>query len=163
MILPRLSGGYILLVLGQYVPILTSIDTFKTALKAGEMALAVHEALHVFVPVGIGVVVGIVGVSNLIRLLLKRFPNATLGVLLGLLLGAVVGLWPFQQGVQPVAGDVIKGQVMTEASVQELDAEDYPTAFFAPRAGQIGGGLAMLLLGFGITFAVSRFGGRDSE
>lgn len=163
MILPGLSGGYILLVLGQYVPILTSIDTFKTALKAGEVALVGHEALHVFVPVGLGVVIGIVGVSNLIRLLLDRFPNATLGVLLGLLLGAVVGLWPFQQGVRPRAGDVIKGQVLTEALIADLDAEDFPTEFFAPRAGQVGGGLAMILLGFGITFAVSRFGGRDSE
>jgi putative membrane protein len=163
MILPGLSGGYILLVLGQYVPILTSIDTFKTALKAGEVALAMHEALHVFVPVGLGVVVGIVGVSNLIRVLLRRFPNATLGVLLGLLLGAVVGLWPFQAGVRPQVGDLIKGQTMTEALIAELDAEDYPAEFFSPTPVHLGGSLALILVGFGITFAVSRFGGDDGE
>jgi putative membrane protein len=163
MILPGLSGGYILLVLGQYVPILTSIETFEKALRAGELALAMHEALHVFVPVGLGVVLGIVGVSNLLRALLARFQNATLGVLLGLLIGAVVGLWPFQAGVRPQVGDMVKGQVMTEALILELDAEDYPARYFTPGAGQVGGSLAMILLGFGITFGVSRFGGKGEE
>ena len=98
MILPGVSGGYLLLLLGQYVPILSAVSDFKDALLSSprDYALA-WTAMKVGIPVGVGVVAGVVGVSNLLRWLLERYRQPTLGVLLGLLLGAVVGLWPFQQ------------------------------------------------------------------
>ncbi|MDA0323157.1 MAG: DUF368 domain-containing protein [Verrucomicrobia bacterium] len=163
MILPGVSGGYLLLVLGQYIPILSAIDAFKLALKGGEMGEATQIALHVGIPVGLGVLVGVVGVSNLLRLLLKRFEKATLGVLLGLLLGAVVGLWPFQTGVLPQVGDVVKGEMMTEGLIAELDPEDYPTRYFSPSGTQVGGVFGGIAVGFLITFAIARIGGREEK
>jgi len=162
MILPGVSGGYLLLVLGQYVPILTGIDGLKLALKAGDMGGAMDVGLEVVLPVGLGVVAGVVGVSNLLRVLLRRYRHATLGVLLGLLLGAVVGLWPFQQGVAPQLGDSIKGQVVTEALISDLDPEDYPTVYFQPSGGQIGGAFGLILGGFLLTYLISRIGGAES-
>jgi putative membrane protein len=160
MILPGVSGGYLLLLLGQYVPILSGIDAFKEALRARDMAALIDTFLAVVLPVGLGVVVGIVVVSNLLRYLLHRYEQATLGVLLGLLLGAVFGLWPFQQGVEPVLGEtVIKGQVVTEENFAEFDREDYPTAFFRPSLGQVGASLGLIVLGFGLTSLVARVGG----
>jgi putative membrane protein len=105
MILPGLSGGYLLLLLGQYLPILGAVDKLKQVLLS------------------VGVVVGIVVISNLVRFALERFPKATLGVLLGLLLGAVVGLWPFQHGVPPKPGDVIRGRAVTAAEIAEIKPE----------------------------------------
>lgn len=163
MILPGVSGGYLLLVLGQYIPILSAIDDFKLALKGGEMGQAIQIALQVGIPVGLGVVVGVVGVSNLLRMLLKRFEKATLGVLLGLLLGAVVGLWPFQTGVRPAVGDVVKGEAMTEALIAELDPQDYPTRYFRASGAQVGGSLGGIVVGFLITFAIVRIGGREKD
>ncbi len=113
MILPGVSGGYLLLVLGAYVPILAGIDTFKDALTAGDLSSAFDVGWRVILPVGVGVVVGVVAVSNLLRWLLQRFERPTLGVLLGLLLGAVVGLWPFQQTAAPTPQTQIKGQTPT--------------------------------------------------
>jgi len=161
MILPGVSGGYLLLVLGQYVPILSAIDSLKEALSASEWGTVISIGLRVVMPVGIGVVVGVVGVSNLIRVCLKRFEKATLGVLLGLLLGAVVGLWPFQQGVAPEIGTTVKGQVVTALSLTELDPEDYPTSFFRPTAGQSGGAFGFIIAGFLVTLAISRLGGKE--
>lgn len=158
MILPGVSGGYLLLVLGQYVPILSGIDAFKQALKAVDIAAAMDPALGVMVPVGLGVVVGVAGVSNLLKLVLDRWETVTHGVLLGLLLGAVVGLWPFQAGHEPQPGDVVKGRVMTVETIAALEPEDYPTAFFRPGAGQVFGALGLILVGFGATAAVSRLG-----
>ena len=64
--------------------------------------------------------------------------------LLGLLLGAVVGLWPFQQPVPPVPGEtVLKGRLVTAANRHEFTPEDFPTAYFRPRTGQ-----CLLALGF---------------
>ena len=163
MILPGVSGGYLLLLLGQYVPILSGIDAFKEGLKARDTDALVETFFAVVLPVGIGVVVGVVVISNLLRFLLRRYEQATLGVLLGLLLGAVFGLWPFQQGVEPVLGEtVIKGQVVTSENLADFDPEDYPTAFFSPSPGQIATSLGLILLGFGLTTVVARIGG-DAE
>jgi len=102
-----------------------------------------------------------VGVSNLMKLLLERCRKPTLGVLLGLLFGAVLGLWPFQQGVPPEPGDVIRGRVATEASIAELDPKYYPLERFSPTTGQSAAALGLALAGFAITLGVARLGGSN--
>src|SRR5690606_18619458 len=67
MILPGISGGYLLLVLGVYVTILSAVDATKQALRAGDLSALVAPVLEVVLPVGIGVVLGVVVVSNLLR------------------------------------------------------------------------------------------------
>lgn len=158
MILPGVSGGYLLLVLGQYVPILSGIDQFKEALKAFDVGGMLGVGLTLVLPVALGVIAGVVGVSNLLRWLLKNAQNATLGVLLGLLVGAVVGLWPFQKGVEPEIGDVFKGSVLTEETLAQVDPEDYPTVRFNPSAAQAAGAAGLVVIGFACTSLVARFG-----
>jgi putative membrane protein len=165
MILPGVSGGYLLLVLGQYITILSAIDAAKTGLLAagGPDWAVILEAMHVFIPVGLGVVLGVVGVSNAIRHLLERFEKATLGFLLGLLLGAVIGLWPFQQGRPPRPGEVVKGRLMTAESIAGVRPEDYPLEIFGPAAGQVAGAMALIVAGFAVTQLVAWVGGGNGE
>jgi putative membrane protein len=158
MILPGVSGAYLLLVLGQYLAILGAIDRAKDALSAGDIAPAMDE-LAVFIPVGLGVLAGIAVVSNLLRYLLHKHEKPTLGVLIGLLVGSVVGLWPFQATVEPVPGEtVIKNRLVTEENLAEFDTEDYPTELFAPSALQVGGSVALIGAGFGATLLIARLG-----
>lgn len=84
MVLPGVSGSYMLLVMDQYERVIGAIKDRNIA---------------VIMPVAIGAIGGIVGLSHLLKLLLRRWPRTTIGVLLGILLGSVVGLWPF--GKQP--------------------------------------------------------------
>ena len=77
---------------------------------------------------------------------------------MGLLLGSTIGLWPFQQGVQPKPGDLVKGQVVTAASLAEIDQEDWPTEFFAPSRTQIACSIGLIGLGLAITWGVSSVG-----
>ncbi len=162
MILPGVSGGYLLLVLGQYVAILGGIHAVTVALKARDLSAAWDPILGVVLPVGLGVVVGIVVVSNLLKVLLARYEKPTLGVLLGLLLGAVVGLWPFQAGVKPVLGDTVRGQVITADKLEKLSPDKWPTDFFSPTVLQILAALGLVVAGFAITALVARFGqGKD--
>ncbi|MCH8822422.1 MAG: DUF368 domain-containing protein [Planctomycetes bacterium] len=157
MILPGVSGGYLLLVLGQYIVILGAIETARAAVSDQNWS-QLSEAARIIIPVGIGVVVGVVGVSNLIKFLLDRYPKATLGVLLGLLLGAVVGLWPFQQPAAPEVGDYIKGRLITEENKSSIDKEDWRTERFSPKASQIAGCLGLILVGLAASTAVARIG-----
>ncbi|MCK4341409.1 MAG: DUF368 domain-containing protein [Phycisphaerae bacterium] len=80
MVLPGVSGSYMLLVLDQYDRVVGSID---------------DRDLMIIVPVGLGAILGIIGLSNVLKLLLHRFARPTIGVLLGILLGSIIGLWPF--------------------------------------------------------------------
>ena len=109
-------------------------------------------------PVGLGVLLGIVGVSNAVRWLLDRFEKPTLGVLLGLLLGSVVGLYPFQQPTQPDPGFIHRGQVLDASAVAELEEKHWPLQRFDPTAGQAAGSLGLILLGLGATWLIDRIG-----
>ncbi len=151
MILPGVSGGYLLLLLGQYVAILSAVDGLKVAVLGDGGLTALAEPLRLLVPVGLGVMAGVVGVSNLLRWLLHRFEKVTLGALLGLLLGAIVGLWPFQQGVPPEGATV--------GTAEQLEPEDWPVEIFVPSGGQVFGSLALILAGLGATLAIDRLGG----
>jgi putative membrane protein len=163
MILPGVSGGYLLLLLGQYESILGTVDQLKAGLlgtgggPAPDFPL-IFDAMHVVIPLGLGIVAGVVGVSNLLRWLLHHYEKATLGALLGLLFGAVVGLWPFQQGHPPQPGNVIKGQVVTLENVGEVDADDWPVQFFDPSAREVASSLGLIGLGLGATLLIGRIG-----
>lgn len=152
MVLPGVSGGYLLLVLGQYLPVLDGVDALKRgvvlplAAGAAPDPVLFREALGVVIPVGLGVAIGVIVVSNLVRWTLMRFPSATLGVLLGLLLGAVVQLWPFQepaaQAVDPRASRVAHERL-----------EPY-----LPDPARGAAALGLIALGFATTVAIGRLG-----
>lgn len=88
MVLPGISGSYMLLILDQYDRVIGAVADLKDRNI---------KALRIIAPVGIGAVIGIVGLSNLLKFLLRKHKDATLGVLLGMLLGSVLGLWPFDR------------------------------------------------------------------
>lgn len=107
MVLPGISGAYMLLILDRYETVLASIDAAKTCAtslgKNGEPMVF----LRVIIPVGIGAVLSLVFLSNFLKWMLRHHEKLMLGVLLGLLLGSVVGIWPFDGGSE--AGDYVVG------------------------------------------------------
>ncbi len=161
MILPGVSGAYLLLILGQYRPILDAIGAAKDAASAGDVS-GVIDQLPVIIPVGVGVVLGVVVVANILRIVFHRYEKATLGVLLGLLLAAPLGLYPFKRGVAPEVGDTFRGEVVTEETLADIDPKDWPEEFFTPGVGQIAGAAGMILAGFIATLGVARLG-RDGQ
>ncbi|QDT10080.1 DUF368 domain-containing protein [Planctomycetes bacterium K23_9] len=163
MILPGISGGYLLLLLGQYVPILRGVDEFKAGLKARDFEMLIEPALTVVLPVGLGVVIGVALVGNLLQWLLRHHRKATLGALIGLLLGSTVGLWPFQQAIAPKVGDVIKGSELTEKTIGNVETDDWPTVYFRPDLLTVASSIALIGLGFGITMGIARIGGQDDD
>ncbi len=166
MILPGISGGYLLLLLGQYETILGTIDQLKRGLlgdgagTGADFAL-VLDALGLVIPLGVGIAAGVVGVSNLLQWLLERYAKPTLGALLGLLLGAVVGLWPFQAPRAPVPGESLKGRVVTTENLAEFEREVWPLAAFEPSGREIATAAGLIAIGFGTTLLIGRLGRQD--
>jgi putative membrane protein len=164
MILPGVSGAYLLMLLGQYRPILEGIRAGAAALAAGDIE-GVWSAALLLLPVAVGVGLGLVAASNILRWLLRRFEKATLGVLLGLLIGAPAGLYPFKDGVPPRAGDTFRGEVLDEAAALKLldRPKDWPEVAFTPSAAQVTGSLALVAVGFAATLGVARVGRGQSS
>jgi putative membrane protein len=97
MILPGISGSYMLLVMGLYLPIIGAISAFKYALGARDIESLIEVGGGILLPVGMGLLLGLALMSNLLRLLLKNYHRPTIGFLMGLLLGSVLGLYPFKE------------------------------------------------------------------
>lgn len=151
------------MLLGQYVAVLDAISSLADAIRSGSVG-ATLEAAPPMIAIGVGVLLGVVIVSNVIRWLLENQRNATLGALLGLLLGAVAGLWPFRTAVVPEIGSIVQGvEIETRAQAEEVPRKHRPTVAFTPSPGIATGAAGLMLLGFGISIGVSRIGGSGRD
>lgn len=88
MILPGLSGSYILMLMGKYEYIM---DSITGVLKLDWNSIAV---VAVF---GLGAVCGLLAFAKLLHFLLERWNRQTLMLLCGFVLGSLVGVWPWRQ------------------------------------------------------------------
>ncbi len=92
MILPGISGAYILLILGSYRFVLDLVRVFNQQLFSGQFAGSVFWRIGIFVG---GMVLGLLIFSRLLRWFLDSWQQLTMAALLGLMFGGLRGLWPF--------------------------------------------------------------------
>lgn len=84
MILPGISGSFILLLLGMYAPVLDAVKSLNV-LILGLFAL--------------GCLAGILSFSHVLSWLLRQYRGMTLAFLTGLLIGALGKVWPWKQAI----------------------------------------------------------------
>ena len=82
MILPGISGSFLLLLLGLYFQILTAVKQFQ---------------LGIIIPFALGALIGLLLFTRLLKFLLQKYYNQTMAFLMGLILGSMYGIWPFQK------------------------------------------------------------------
>lgn len=104
MILPGISGSYILLILGVYFFILNALKGFLSTLAHGHLPVTQASYVIVFV---LGCLVGILSFARVLSYLLHRHGAPTLAVLVGLMVGCLRGIWPFRHLVNEVEINVI--------------------------------------------------------
>lgn len=93
MVIPGISGSFMLMLLGLYPMVIHAIAQIKTyLLKPSDFSMLMSIST-VLIPLGIGVIVGIILVSKLIEVFLKRFESITYFAILGLILGSVYGIF----------------------------------------------------------------------
>lgn len=83
MILPGISGSFILLMMGMYLPVLGAVNDRNL------LSVAVFA---------VGVVVGLASFSTLLNLLLDRYHDTVMAALVGLMAGSLRVLWPWPDG-----------------------------------------------------------------
>ena len=84
MILPGISGSYILLLIGVYPIVMTAITT---------------KDYKIIGAIAIGVIVGLLSFSKLLKWLFTNYKNEMLIVLTGIMLGSLNKVWPWKETV----------------------------------------------------------------
>ncbi|MDP3354058.1 MAG: DUF368 domain-containing protein, partial [Flavobacteriaceae bacterium] len=123
MILPGISGSFILVLLGAYKPILN----------------AIHEKnIQLLLIIAAGAVVGLLSFSRILKWLFNHYKNLTLAVLTGFLIGSLNKIWPWKEILETkeINGKII---VINEQSIS-------PFNFIGDN--QIIYALALAILGF---------------
>jgi putative membrane protein len=103
MILPGISGSYILLILGMYFFVLNAIKGSIQSLVGGAVPLEQLGFVGLF---GVGAAVGLLSFARFLSYLLARYPAQTLAGLIGLMLGCLRGIWPFRTSVDGMTTNV---------------------------------------------------------
>ena len=85
MILPGLSGSFVLILMGNYELI------FIQAVNEFDMGI--------LIPVGVGAVVGLLAFSHILSWIFKRYKDQTISLLTGFILGSLSILWPWKNEV----------------------------------------------------------------
>lgn len=114
MILPGISGSFILLILGKYQFIMGCISDLVSGVDFGRNLLI----LSVFM---IGAVIGILSFSKLLHWLLARWQKETMLVLAGFIIGSLVKVWPWSNtealAQSEAAGSMFYGQAIVFALI----------------------------------------------
>ena len=82
MILPGISGSFVMLLFGVYFEILSAIN---------------NRDLMLLMTFAIGCSVGLLAFTRLLNFLLERYHDFTVSFLVGLMIGSLYGLWPFRE------------------------------------------------------------------
>lgn len=88
MVLPGISGSFILLILGKYQFIMSTISDFVSGVDMG-------RNLIILIVLILGAVTGILSFSKFLHWLLARWHKETLIVLSGFIIGSLVKVWPW--------------------------------------------------------------------
>ena len=134
MILPGISGSFILVLLGMYKFILGSISSFNLPVIA------------VFL---VGAAIGIVLFSNLLSWLLKRYYNLTIALLAGFMIGSLNKVWPWKETVETFVDRHGEIKPLVEQNILPTNYES-----ITGQAPQIMGAVGLVILGFALIFII---------
>jgi len=94
MIVPGVSGSFILILLGVYWTVLASISGLSTVLFQEGLTGEMITRLFILGSLGIGVVIGILVISRIMSWALKKYPAPTMYAILGLIFGSLYQIYP---------------------------------------------------------------------
>ena len=158
MILPGISGAFILLLLGKYQYVLGAVNRFD---------------IGPLVFVGAGAVVGLVSFSQVLGWMFRKYHDLMVALLTGLMLGSLRKVWPWKEDLnwlQDAAGEVVLDSHGQRKVIEQ--ALVLPDVSTSGEVGQVVAAVALALAGFGAIVLLDRFaaegkaaspGGRASE
>ncbi|MCK5215769.1 MAG: DUF368 domain-containing protein [Candidatus Omnitrophica bacterium] len=129
MILPGISGAFILLLIGKYQYIINAVS---------------DRNLFTITIVGIGCIVGLLTFVRVLKWLFSNYHDQTMASLTGLVIGSMRKIWPWKETLRSITSH--KGEVLPIEQVNFIPAELTP---------EIGGAIGLFVFGLVIAAAMS--------
>ena len=136
MILPGISGSFLLLVMGQYERILDAVS---------------ERDFLIIALFGSGCVVGLLSFSRLISWLLKHYHAVTIGVLSGFMLGSLNKIWPWKEVIETRINSHGETVPFLEKSILPQNFQGDPQILTA---------IIMVICGFMLIFGLEKIANR---
>ncbi|WP_438976935.1 DUF368 domain-containing protein [Polaribacter sp.] len=130
MILPGISGAFILVLLGAYKTILTAVD---------------DRDLKTIATVGLGAIIGLLSFSKILKWLFSNYKNYTLAALTGFIIGSLNKIWPWKETLTWRTNSHGVKVPFNQVSVSPFSFEGDPQIPFAVLLALIGFLLILLM------------------
>ncbi len=144
LILPGISGSFILILLGMYTIVFSALRD----LLSGDLS-----QLTTFLAFGLGCLVGLATFSRVLTYTFNRFPYPTLALLTGFMLGSLNKLWPWRNVLTSRTNS--KGEL-----VPLLEKNVWPTLYEGTPF--VLGVVLAAVLGFALVFLLDRFSAKPN-
>lgn len=140
MILPGISGSFILLLMGKYAFIMAAVSQLRI------------DILALFLT---GALIGIIGFSHILSWLLKNFHTATVSLLTGFMIGSLNKVWPWKETLQTYVDSHGNVAPLTESNV-------LPSSFEAITGNdpQLFTAILLCVAGFLLIFVIEAVGNK---
>ena len=141
MILPGISGSFILLLMGKYKYIMTAISDFN---------------LEIICLFALGASVGIISFSHLLTFLLKRYHNLTISLLTGFMLGSLNKVWPWKETLETYIDRHGVEKALIEGNISPFTfSEQFNTDALLIQA------IIMAVFGFFLIYGIEKFASKQ--
>jgi putative membrane protein len=153
MILPGVSGAFILLILGAYQTAIDTINNLVEGLTTGNMTLFKDAFLKFFL-LAIGAIIGLKVFSKALNWMFKYQKNLTLAILTGFMIGSLNKIWPWKE--------ILKTRINSEGKeVTLLDNSILPSSYDGNN--QMLMALVFIVIGFAAILILESLGKQKNK
>lgn len=153
MILPGISGAFILLLLGAYQAVIGTITQFTDGISAMNWE-QIGQAVFKLVVLGLGAVVGLKVFSGVLNWMFKHHKHVVLATLTGFMIGALNKIWPWKKVLEYRTNHSGEEVPFIEKSILPGQYDGDPQILYA---------VVFLILGFLSIYLLERIAARKNE
>jgi len=128
MVLPGISGSFILVLLGSYKTILDAVN---------------DKDFKIVITVALGAVFGILSFARILKWMFTHYKNATLAILTGFILGSLNKIWPWKHDLEVIK--IGKKEIIIDKNISPFAFEGDSQLTFAIITAIIGFSLIFIL------------------
>ncbi len=141
MILPGISGSFILLLLGKYHFVMQAVTEFN---------------IPVIIVFGLGAVLGILSFSHFLSWLLKRYYMATIAMLSGFMIGSLIKVWPWKEQVVAGGAKLAEDAAELAEGAPMVDHPVWPGNFeqISGTSSELGLAIAFAIIGIAVVLVM---------
>lgn len=153
MILPGVSGAFILLILGAYETAIDTVNNLVEGVTTGNWDI-LKDALLNFFMLGIGAIVGLKVFSKVLNWMFKHHKNLTLAILTGFMIGSLNKIWPWKNS--------LKTRINSEGlEVSVLDESILPSSY--PGDPELVLAIVFIVIGFATILILETLGSKKGK